>query len=176
MEVDREGIFKAEAGADVAVEQAESGAIAAAFRFDLYEMWDAAEKKWIDWPYSQHVYARVWVIKKDGTINKYGVDILKNVLCWDGEMTSLGTGWSTPPCQVTVVNEEYKGQSRLKVSWINSVDSDPDRGLRPADPALLKKIATMYGGKLRAAYGAKSVEAPAAPTPPPAKEAADPPF
>ena len=170
--VDREGIFRAVAGADVAVEQSDSGAIAVAFRFDLCEMWDAIEKEWIDWPYDHEVYARVWIVKKDGTVNKHGINTLKNALDWDGEMASLGTGWNTPACQVTVVNEEYQGQFRLKASWVNRFDADPEREFKPADPALLKKIATMYGGKLRASYGARPVDsAPASPpVPAPASE------
>ncbi len=161
--VDRTGKFRTEPGATVSLEEKPSGAIAAVLLFPLIEMWEGGE--WINWNYGQEVYCRVWVIKKDKTVNQNGVNTLKNILGWDGDMMSLGTGWDVPACQVEVVEEAYEGKQSLKGSWINAYDDDPDRGLKPASPELLKKISNMYGSKIRAAFGARPVPSapPAAP-------------
>lgn len=154
-QIDRPGVYRTLPTQDITVETAQSGAIAAVVKFIAIEMYENGQ--WIDWNYGQEIYCRVWIVKKDGTVNQNGVNTLKNVLGWDGDMQSFGTGWNVPACQVTVEAEEYKGETQYRGSWINAYDADPERGMRPADPEIIKKIQSMYGARLRAAYGAKSV-------------------
>ena len=158
-EIDREGIFKVAPGAETAIEDADSGAVCAVFKFRITDA--LINGNWEDW--SEHgfeAYARLWFIKKNnGGLNTTAVETMRDVLGWDGSIESISNGtWEVPACQITVKNEPYKGQDRFKVSYINPFDYSGK--LNSANPDAIAKIQSLYGSQLRALCGAKAVTPP----------------
>lgn len=169
-QLDREGVFKATPmqwginGSD----NSQSVALVVVYR--ILAQFDAGE--WADWSeYEDHqITGYHYIVKRDGQVNTTTVNNLVESIGWDGNLdTSAG-----PPdvvCQITAANEEYNGQSRIKVQWLNPENFAP--GPKTADPATVKQLAARYGSQLRAAAAAAkpktvATKAKAAP-PPPAK-------
>lgn len=148
-QVDREGIFKAAAGAGVSLKQVASGAMAVTLNLRLTDYLNGNE--WVPWSeYGQHVYADIWLIKTDGSVNQTAVETLKNVLGWDGNPDTLES-LETPAVQVTVKAETRNNQTYYNGTWINPLDYLP--GPKPLDTSILDQLKKAHGSKLRAAFG-----------------------
>lgn len=149
MNVDREGIFKAAPNAGLSLETSKDGAVCVSMNFALTDYLNGDQ--WMDWAqYGQHVYGRLWFIKKDGSTNPTAIATLKDVIGWDGDPASLAT-LQTPAVQLTVKNEPYNGKDSFKADWINPVDYVPQAKSVAKDD--ISKLASLHGAKLRAAFG-----------------------
>jgi hypothetical protein len=169
-QIDREGIFKTAAGAQHGLEeQKNSKSVAVAINFQITDKLEGSE--WQNWgEYGYHAWARVWLIKADGTVNENAVKTLRDVLGWDGDLDSIGSDkWSLPACQITVKGEAYGSQLRHKVDYINPIDYSP--GPRTAPAEKVQSLKTVYGSQIRALFGNQQIKTPApakkpAPMPP----------
>jgi hypothetical protein len=128
--IDRDGIFQA-VPKEWWVEEAQSGAVAIVFDFDLIAKledggeWDDA---WATYEPSYTVFGYYWVVKKDGTVNTGTVEQLAKSLGWDGNLDSVK---GEPPnylVQVSIQAEDYQGKRRYKAGWMNRGDHNPTRG------------------------------------------------
>jgi len=92
--------------------------------------------------------------KKDRTLNTFTLDKLKAALGWDGrDPTWLQEAdLSEAIVQITLGYEEYNGQERIKVQFIDHEDAVPS-AVPHADEAACKAIKTRLGAKLRALAG-----------------------
>jgi hypothetical protein len=124
-------------------------------------------------PESWQITGYFYLEQKDGNINTRSIENLKTVFGWDGK----DPGWlqdheeelSQKPVQIVCDNEEYNGELRIKVKWLNPHGSTGSgAGPAKADDATRKRITAKLGSKLRAAAGPSpkpAAAAPAAPAP-----------
>lgn len=112
-----------------------------------------ADGLWEDWSqYEIEARGTLWIIKKDGSVNTSQVNTLATVGGWDGTIEVIeNKGWQPEPMQFTVGEEEYKGQKRYKISFINAYHRTPGASTGNVDGEKAKEIKTRFGGALRAA-------------------------
>lgn len=103
------------------------------------------------------VTAWLYLEKLNGDINEMQVGQLKKAYGWDGRdaFWLQETELSQVIVQVDIKAEEWKGKTKLKVSWLHSGDSDPDRKAQKADEKLKREINARIGMKLRALAGSQ---------------------
>lgn len=101
------------------LKEAESGALAVSIRAKLIQCWQNEE--WVNWDhYDQEADGDVWVVKKDGTPNEGAIHSLAQWAGWDGDMQSLvNANWQPLKCQCQVKREDYKGETRFKIAFLN---------------------------------------------------------
>ncbi len=112
-----------------------------------------------------------YVEKKNGSLNEFTVDALKQAFGWPG----IDPFWfedteTLPDAQVTLDWDEYEGKQRLRVRYINPYDSEPTGGVSHADANQRRAMKARLGSKLRAYSGGTPTPAPkpaGAPKPPP---------
>jgi len=169
--LDRPGVFKARPVA-MGLKNGSEGSKSAAvwIEFQIEAQLDGTE--WTSWAeYEDHsIIGDFWIIKKDGSINQPTVARLAEVLDWDGNPDTICGNPPDIPVQITVGEETYNGQTRLKVQWLNPVDYQG--GVASATPEQVKQINAQFGSLLRAAAGAARKTKTTAPKgKPPAKTA-----
>ena len=169
MKADREGRFRAHV-MDVGVNETGPNKLCTiVLRFALIEEYANGEWRNIESEELDAV-AYCYVEKRDGSLNDFQVEALKEAFGWPG----IDPFWfeenkELPPVQVTLQAEEYNGKERIKVQFINSYDSEPG-GITHADADTRRAMLARLGHKLRAHSGGKPAPAPkatGAPTPPP---------
>jgi len=170
---DREGVFKATI-TEYGLSEMESGAVGVNIRASLLSMWKPGEDYWEDWAqYEMEAEGTIWILKKDNKgPNDLGVKSLIEFAGWDGDVASITNAtWQTLPCQVVVKRDEYNGQTRYKIAFINAVDQVPG-GLNRVSPDRAKALSTQYGSQFRAIAANvsrnKSSAIPGVPATPPA--------
>jgi len=181
--VDREGTFRAEI-TEYGIREAESGSVGVTIRCKLTEWWDG--QQWLDWSsYDVEALGDVWIVKKDGSLNEPAAQSLIRHAGWDGNIDAIANSvWQPTKCAVAIQREEYKGQVRFKIAFVNDWARTPGQ-LSSISADKARELATRYGGQLRAMAGsvqrnhapttgaparppaAKPVHSPAAPPPPP---------
>jgi len=132
----------------------------------------------------EHITGWFYLEKRDGSLNTFTIDALKAAFGWDGvdPFWLQDADLDDHPVQITTEFEEYEGQRRLKVRWLNPYGSSGGGGVTRADGEKAKAIRNRLGGKLRAYSGGQTVRPPKAtspkpsppPVPPPAVPAAGP--
>lgn len=96
--------------------------------------------------------------KKDGSVNTNTIDKLKDALGWDGaDVDALDSGLdlSEKLVKITCEFEEYNGNTRLKVKWLDNENAEP--AMKKVSEAEKKAIASRFGSKLRANAGGTTV-------------------
>ena len=103
------------------------------------------------------------VIKKDGNPNAFMVEALMNHAGWDGNLESLGNGgWEPTPCACTTARNEYNGDVKYQINFINSYDAVPQMG-----PERARELQAKFGAKLRSLGGSATPAAARLNAPPP---------
>lgn len=145
--------------------EAESGAVGVNLKFQILEAWDADAQAWTDWAeYDVECDGCVWVVKKDGTVNQAQSQSLMKAAGWNGDLASIGTAaWECKPCAVVVNKDEYKGDVRYRIAFVNEFDRTPG-GVGNCDPEKAKALQAKYGSQFRALAGSVNAnkQAPAA--------------
>lgn len=149
---DRDGNFRGRF-TEYGVKEQDSGAVAVQVVCALDEYWQDGE--WFPWAeYDMEAYGDLYVVKKDGSLNHNQVEALVKHAGWDGNFESLAKGtWQPLACQVVVNSDEYKGNVRHRVSFVNGYDAVPGGRVNPLDPAKAKALQAKFGGELRALAG-----------------------
>lgn len=131
-------------------------------KYQLFSIWDGQDWQPVDPP--PEITGYHYIEKKDGTLNDVQIGQIKAATGWDGRDPVWLDEFdhSAVQVQVTIKAEEYNGQTKLKVAWLDGADSDPNGGGIKKDPAVVKSIASRLGSKLRAAAGGSPVKPPAA--------------
>ena len=135
------------------LEKAESGAVAVYLEVSVDEAWDEEAQDWADWrEHELETSGRIWVIKKDGTINKTQAESLLKCAGWDGSFESIYNGdWKPTPIQFDVEEDAWKDKVRYRISWLNPYDRIPGMGNVGEDEA--KSLQSKFGSQLRALAG-----------------------
>lgn len=180
--VDREGAFRCQL-ADYGLKQMDSGAVAISLRVALTEHYDG--EHWQPWAqYDMEAEGDIWIVKKNGEINQQAAESLMRHAGWDGTLESItGATWTPTPFQVTVKRDDYQGNVRHKIAYVNEFDRTPG-GLSNVSPDKARELAARFGSQFRAIAGnvkrnnaaGAGTGAPAAPSrpapppPPPARQ------
>lgn len=150
--IDREGTFKAQIQS-YGLKEMETGSVAIAIRANLLACWNGEgwDEDWVQ--YDMEAAGDIWVVKKDGTINKPAVDSLVKCCGWDANLESiLNETWKPSGCQVVVKANEYNGQISYKISFINALDRTPG-AMSNVDANKAKQLQAKHGAALRALAG-----------------------
>ena len=112
----------------------------------------AEEKEdWIDWSeYEEKEITGYFVLfGGDGSPTLTAKQVQK-ALGWSGEsFQELNADFSEVPVQFRVEESTYQGETRLKVTWIDSADAEPGRSIQKLDNDAVKKLDAKYAAKLR---------------------------
>lgn len=172
--VNCEGTFKAQIES-YGLKEMESGSVAVSIRAHLLDLWNG--EGWEPWGDSNvEAAGDLWIVKKDGTLNSGQVEALIKCAGWDGNLESIvNETWRPTQCQVVVKADEYQGQTRYKIAFINDLNRTPGM-MGNVDAGKAKELQARHGAALRALAGnAKRNGAPAPAskpaTPPPARPA-----
>jgi hypothetical protein len=170
MNANREGRFRARA-MDVGVNETGPNKLCTVIlRFGLTEEYVDGEWKDIEREEFDAV-AYCYIEKRDGTLNDFQIDMLKDAFGWPG----LDPFWfeeqqELPQVQITLQWDEYQGKKRIRVQFINAYDSEPTAGITHADADARRAMTARLGHKLRAHSGGRAAPAPkpkGTPKPPP---------
>jgi hypothetical protein len=130
-------------------------------RFALFE--ELVQGDWIDiHDEGLEITGYFYLEKRDGALNTVAIESLKAALGWDGRdpFWLQETDLAQQPVQVKLGYEEYQGQQRLKVLFLNPYGASPAGGVRRGDDGARKSIGHRLGPKLRAAAGGTPANAP----------------
>jgi hypothetical protein len=165
--VDRVGSFRGKVQSYRAVE-GKASSVSIALEVLVEDFWNGEE--WENWSeYCMVAEGMVCVVKNDKTIAEIGVRGLIEAAGWDGSMMSIfQQTWEPAPISFTVEEDSYKGETRLRIGFINPFDQIPGRAAMTEEKA--KAFDASYGPQLRAFKGNATRNA----TPPSGKPAKPP--
>jgi hypothetical protein len=147
----------------------ESGAVGVNIKVRIDEAYDPETQQWDDWrQYDLETDGCIWVIKKDGTINKVSAENLMRAAGWDGNLESVArTQWQPKPVQVKVQTDDYNDTTRYRIAFVNEYDRVPSARIGNIDPEKAKALQAKYGAPLRALAGnlSRNTAAPASDKP-----------
>ncbi len=152
--VDRVGSWRVEV-TEYGLYKSDGGAWAITLKCHALEHYNTEKKQWENW--TQYGYVQIegslWVIGKDGSLNDRKARSLVQSVGWNGNFESIEDGsWQPTRCQVTTELNDYKGEERLQIGFVNDWDRVPGGGSNVTGveaSALQKK----HGGALRALAG-----------------------
>lgn len=106
-------------------------------------------------------------INKEGKASAHAVKTIKDAFGWSGvSLRELNDNdWSSVEVQLTLEFEEYQGNQKLKVKWLNPRDYAGGNGVAKGDAALVKSFDDRFGAQLRAMNGNGAATTPPAKTP-----------
>jgi hypothetical protein len=159
MDIDREGTFRGviqEGG----VGETKNGYPQYVLRVLADEFYDTEAEggpAWTPWAeYQQEITGFLCLYTKDSKTGQWkelmNAGQLKKAIGWTGksfeELNTLGNG---KRILFRVEEDDYNGQVKLKVQWIDAVDADPVRQLAKATPEKIKAMDAAFAGVLQAA-------------------------
>jgi hypothetical protein len=152
MELDREGDFRIEI-TSYGLYEADSGSVAVNLEANVLECWNPETQAWEDWrQYNVATTGSVWIVKKDGKPNEKGVESLIRCAGWNGRPTSITQeNWRPKPCQASCKRDEYQGQVRFKIAFLNPWDRTPG-GMGNVSPEKAKELELKFGSQFKAMH------------------------
>ena len=143
-------------------------------KFDLLEYWNGREWQPSGGDFQMTGY--FYPLKNDGTVNEKGRQSLMNSLGWDGmSFASFRDGnFEGVECQVVLGYEEYQGQNKLKIKFVNPIDRVPGGKVEKGDPQAIRSLDAQYGSLFRALGGAPTAKPATTPAKQPAASTATP--
>lgn len=173
--LDRAGYFEATPTV-WGIKKYDSGAIGVSILFGILSEWNGED--WSSWAeYEAHeIYGNFFIVKKDGGLNDTQVEALCKALNWSGNLQDFSDeNAQFSDCVITVGEEQYNGQNRLKVKWANPIGWAPNPSISNIDDGEIGTLQKRFGSQLRAIAGnvKRNGQAPpkrsdAAPVPEPA--------
>lgn len=175
--IDREGTFKALIQS-YGLKEMESGSVGIAIRANLLACWSG--EGWDDWAqYDVEAQGDIWIVgtkEKGSKLNEKAFESLVKHAGLDGDTDSIvNETWKPTECQVVIKADDYNGQTRFKIAFVNALDRTPG-AFGNVDAAKAKELQSRHGAALRAIAGnAKRngtptpASKPAAPPPAPPK-------
>ena len=117
---------------------------------------------WADVPDDWRITGYHYLFMTNGAINTNTIKQLKGAFGWDGRDPFDLQEMELPEDHLVMVDiafEEYKGNVKPKVKWVDSKDATGG-GVSKADDQKKKALASKYGSQFRAAAGGYPVAAP----------------
>jgi hypothetical protein len=176
--LDREGTFKAKPLSWKVQQSKQTQSVGINFEFQILAQLVEMKKPgsgesydgWHSWEEYDPVncYGTFYVIGRDGQQNVKAIDQLVVSGLWNCDFNAILGPVPDVVVQIQVKAEEYEGQTRYKVSWVNPEDHvpGPSGGATGASADEIGKLQARFGSLLRAAAaGAKKGAKPPAPKP-----------
>jgi hypothetical protein len=156
-------------------ENKNTGTLQLSMTFTVTEAWTG--QVWEDWSaYDLEKTGYFYLAKKNGKPNEPCLRSLREALGWDGvDLESLQhTDWSQRVVQITTGFEEFNGEQRLKIQFLNP-ENWGGAQVKPLDATAIKALNAKWGPRLRsvAPKGAAKPAAPVAKPNPPAPASHD---
>lgn len=186
--IDREGVFRFEI-VEHGVSTGKNGFPAFVARLSAKEFYDDSgqytddgEPGWIDWSeYDQYITAYLVLFNNDKAIFHY--EDLQAAIGWDGSsFADLADEQHVGKTIIAGIEEnEYNGQVRLQVKWVDAPDADPERGsggIKTLDSNELSGLDAKFAGMMasnKPKPAAKPAKAAAKKANPPKPKASAPP-
>jgi hypothetical protein len=146
----QEGRFKARPKTWAVEENRNTGTLQFTCAFSIIAAFNGTA--WDDWAqYDLEKTGYFYLSKKDGSANEACIRSLREALGWDGAgLEALqNSDWSQVVVQITTGLEEFNGEKRLKIRFINPENWDGAQ-VKPLDQVALKTLNSKWGAKLRA--------------------------
>jgi hypothetical protein len=149
---DREGIFRGKIEGYGLRDADKTSSLAVTLQVRLTELWDGDH--WEEWSqYDMEATGDIWIIKKDGTPNENGVRSLVENAGWDASIDSVyGQTWQPTPVQVVVKRDDYKGEVRFRIEFVNTYDRTPG-AVSTVSSDKARELSSQHGAALRAIAG-----------------------
>lgn len=134
-------------------DEAKSGALAIKMVLRLDEVWAVSdggtEEEWCDWRGEhQACYGYIWIVGKEGKPNETGIQQAVRALGWDGKLDTItDPSWVPTGCQVSLKQEEYNGQAKIKAGWFNHWFDSPGGMSANVEPAEAKAKLSRFAGQ-----------------------------
>ena len=160
MLANREGRFRASVCEKGVNETGPNKLCTVVLRFRLNE--EHVDGQWRDVSAENlEVVAYCYVEKRDGTLNDFQIQMLREAFGWTG----MDPFWfedtpELPDVQVTLEWETYNQKQRIRVRWINAYDAEPSAGVTHADANQRRSLTARLGSRLRAHFGGTPAPAP----------------
>lgn len=172
-QIDREGNFQAEI-LEYELKEYGTGSVAIGVRCRITAEWNDEQGVWTDWtPYDVEASGNLFIVKKNGELNKKAIESLVQATGWDGSFNSIvNRTWQPTPCQLVIQSNTYNNVTTFQIAFVNLFDSSPGGGITKVDADKAKQMEARFGSQLRALAGNVKRNAPAAtdkPMPTPAK-------
>lgn len=164
--LNQEGRFKARPKSWAVEENPNTGTLQFVVAFGITAVHNG--QAWDDWTsYDLEKTGYFYLAKKDGSANEACIRSLREALGWDGaNLESLqNNDWSQKTVQITVGFEEYNGEKRLKIRFLNA-ENWSGAQVKPIEPSALRSLNAKWGAKLRAVSPKPAQNAPVAPKTP----------
>lgn len=171
--IDRVGVYRGRC-VEHAVNTTKNGFPQFVGRFEAAELFNAETGTWEPWAqYEMDMTAYLVLHTDKGPM--LNAEQVRQAFGWDGgslaELCELEI--KNVMCQFRVEEDDYSGSIKLKITWIDNVDANPQRGIKRLDATALKDLDAKFG------LGKKVAPAKAPVRPPtkaaaPAKPAVDP--
>lgn len=119
------------------------------------EHFNITEPGYVAWPYDESIVAYMVLFNDNGPLKNY--EQIQTATGWTGQDFADLVGLVGKRILFRVEQEEYNGQTQLKVKWIDAEDAPPERTLKPADASQIKSLNQKF------LVGLKKPAAPAKP-------------
>jgi hypothetical protein len=166
----REGKFHA-AVIELGVSESKSQLVMVVARFSLLELldhedWLSIENEGLE------ITGYFYLEKKDGSLNEMAINQLKEAFGWDGRDPFWMQDHQSelPQVQITTGYEDYQGQPKMRLQWLNAYDYAGSNGANvpKAGNDERRAIVGRLGAKLRGFAGGSPASSPAKPATAPA--------
>jgi len=158
---DREGLFNAYPTEIGVAETGPNNLATCTVHFRIVE--ELLAEQWADCSAENlEITGYFYLEKKDGSLNSVAIEALKAALGWDGRdpFWLQDTDLTQQPVQLKLGFEQYNGQPKIKVQFLNPYGREPTSGVSRADDAARRALNARLGAKLRAAAGGTPAPAP----------------
>lgn len=129
------------------------------------------EPGWVPWAdYNQETVGHLCLFNAEKALLNY--EQVQKALGWDGaSLAALASGdWSNTTILFQMEENEYNGETSIRMNWIDAADASPTRGLQALDADGLKDLDSKFKGMMKAPAKAAPAKAgpakPVAPVPP----------
>jgi hypothetical protein len=154
---------------------AESGAVSINVKCDVEEYFDPNTSEWVD--VREQAFqseGRIWIVKKDGTINQTQAQAVMAYAGWSGDIIDIhNNSWVPTPVSFTINLDKGRDGTteRYRISWLNDYNRTPGK-LGTLNEEKARELQEQYGAQFRALAG--NIQQAKAP-PPAGKPKAPPP-
>lgn len=155
-EITQEGTFRGRI-IQYGLQEAKSGAIGVWIRVAVDEVCQDGE--WGDWrEYEVEADGYVWIVKKDGNLNKPACESLIKNAGWNGDIKVIDRmEWEPTPVGISVKANEYDGKTTYQIAFVNDYNRIPGGG--NVAPEKVDQFAKKFNSQLRALAGSSKQNA-----------------
>ncbi len=160
-QISRKGTFRGVA-VDSGVALSSGGFPQFVANISALEIYDFDEQEWVDWSEQDEKITAYLVLFGGNGKPTLTAKQLQKALGWSGQSFQElnDANYEAVPFQFRVEENEYKGDIKLQVSWIDAYDALPGRQMQTLDATEIKKLDKLFATQLKGFGGTKVASAP----------------